>query len=42
MAWVYDLSINQTAESYFMTKVNKSQMQSETKLDAILKYNGAN
>jgi hypothetical protein len=36
----YDPSVNQTAESYFMTKVNKNsifKMQSETKLDGSLK-----
>jgi hypothetical protein len=41
-AWVYDPSVNQTAKSYFTMKVNKSQKQSETKLDGSLKYYGAN
>jgi hypothetical protein len=41
-AWVYDPSVNQTAESYFMTKVDNSQKQSERKLDSSLKYHGAN
>ena len=38
----YDPSVNQTAESYLTTIVNKKQKQSETKLDGSLKYNGAN
>jgi hypothetical protein len=43
ISWLeYDPSINQTAESYFTTKVNKKSKQSETKLDGSLKYNGAN
>jgi hypothetical protein len=43
IAWLkYDPSVNQTAESYLTTKVNKKQKQSETKLDGSLKYNGAN
>jgi hypothetical protein len=29
----YDPSVNQTAKSYFATKVNNKQKQSETKLD---------
>ncbi len=41
-AWVYDPSVNRTAESYFTTKVNKRQKQSEIKLDGSLKYHGAN
>jgi hypothetical protein len=39
----YDPTVNQTAESYFTTKVNKnSKGQSKTKLASSLKYNGAN
>ncbi len=42
-AWVYDHpSVNRTAKSYFTTKVNRSQRQSETKLDGSLKCNAAN
>jgi hypothetical protein len=38
----YGPCVNQTAESYFTTKVNKnSKKQSEKKLDGSLKYNGA-
>ena len=32
---MYDPSVNQTAESYFTTKVNKSQKQSETNWVAV-------
>ncbi len=43
ISWLkYDPSVDQTAESYLTTKVNKKQKQSETKLDGSLKYNGAN
>ncbi len=38
----YDPSVNQTAESYFTTEVNKNSKSSQRqKLDGSLKYNGA-
>ena len=34
---MYDPSVNRTAKSYFMMKVNEKSKQSETKLDGSLK-----
>ena len=39
---VHNPSINQTAESYFMTKVNKKSKAVRDKLDGSLKCYGAN
>jgi hypothetical protein len=37
ISWLeYDLSVNQTAESYFMTKNKELNMQSEAKIDGSL------